>query len=598
MKPQFHREIKYNPLQELTVKYLGNDCNLVVLAPTSSGKTFVAEQYLFTAIEQGHKAIYLSPLKSLTEEKKRAWSSHPYSMLIVTSDYGRPVSFQQELILMTTEALDSKTRGMKSWIRKVGALVVDEAHLLGSPGRGDALETGLMRFAEQNPQAKIILLSATIPNAKFFGEWLTRLNDKHTEVVESDWRPVQLYHNLVVSGDKEWNLNDKVVETVEEVERRFPGKQILVFVHSIGKGHTLSRALKCPFHYSKLAKNKKAGLEEAFETKKIYRMVSTSTLAWGRNLPADIVVIAGGERGPVEVWPIDVQQMAGRAGRFGYSTEGHVFYVFKRHHAKRYYEEVTHIPPVESVLDQRLHFHIVSFIYREKMQYEDIISFLKKSFYGELDIAKHLDKLVEYDIVRNLNGVLSVSNIGKASALMYIDPYDLYALVANLCDYPKDPTELAKAFANIPSYAYPCFIPEDIEKTAVQMPHAHQTIIATCLRQWLRGEELSVSANVVIPPIVADLERWLSGLVIAGVNDVYVESIRHMLLNGVSEDLTELVSIPGVGRKRAVRLYESGIRSQSDIPKNPTVAKNIMTGPVYDRFMDAINSPGKIILRF
>jgi len=73
LNPDFHSNITYNPLQKETLKYMNSDVNLVVMAPTSSGKTYVAEQFLFTAIKEKKKGIYLSPLKALTEEKKRSW---------------------------------------------------------------------------------------------------------------------------------------------------------------------------------------------------------------------------------------------------------------------------------------------------------------------------------------------------------------------------------------------------------------------------------------------------------------------------------------------------------------------------------------------
>lgn len=596
MHPTFHAGIVYNPLQQKTKEYVGQDINIVVKAPTSSGKTITAEQFIFSKIEEGYKAIYLSPLKALTEEKKKAWVEQPYSILTVTSDYAQPQAFTQDLILMTTEALDSKTRGRKTWLSKVGTLVVDEAHLLGSLGRGDALETGLMRFTQINPEAQIIFLSATIPNASSMAEWLTRMNSKHTEVIDTDWRPVILNHNLVISENEEWNLNKKVQHTVYSLAKEFPNKQVLIFVHSIGKGHTLSKALECPFHYSKLTKDKKASLELAFEEKKIQRMVSTSTLAWGRNLPADIVVVVGAERGPTEVDPLDIQQMAGRAGRFGMSEEGHVYYIFKQHHAKEYYEKVTNIPPVDSVLDSRLHFHLVSFIYREKMDLPTIREFLSRSFYGEIDIEKHLTPMEELGIIERDGDFLSVDRIGRAAALMYIDPYDLYSLKLNLEERPTTPYKLAIAFANIPSYAYPCFIPKDIETQAIQMPYAQQTIVATSLHQWLKGETLSPTAAVTIPPLVNDIERWTSGLGIAGLSTSYINAIKHMLLNGVDENLAPLVEIEGIGRARASKLYTAGIRSPEDIPKNPKIAKGIITEKVYNRFMDKLD--GKVTLRF
>ena len=162
--------LTYNPLQRLTWPFVEEDCNLVVLAPTSSGKTIVAEQFMLPTLESGRKALYLSPLKALTNEKLHAWADVPYKRVAFTSDHSRPgVTVNEQLILMTTECLDSKTRGARRWLRSIGTLVSDESHMLSMYGRGDAFEIGLTRFAQINPEARIIFLSATIPNADELG---------------------------------------------------------------------------------------------------------------------------------------------------------------------------------------------------------------------------------------------------------------------------------------------------------------------------------------------------------------------------------------------------------------------------------------------
>jgi len=192
------KEITYNPLQSLTEQFVSKDCNLVVLAPTSSGKTIVAEQFMIPTIEEGRKALYLSPLKALTSEKLKSWEDIPFSKVAFTSDHSRPgITVPQKLILMTTECLDSKTRGARQWLRSIGCLVADEAHMLSMPRRGDAFEIGLTRFSSINPSSRIIFLSATIPNADELGDWLTTLNGKPTEVVKTDWRPIEQEHFFI-----------------------------------------------------------------------------------------------------------------------------------------------------------------------------------------------------------------------------------------------------------------------------------------------------------------------------------------------------------------------------------------------------------------
>lgn len=605
MKHKLHEKIDYNPLQIETEKYIDSDCNLVVLAPTSSGKTIVAEQYILKVLEAGQKAIYLSPLKALTNEKLLAWSQWPFSHVAITSDHAnKPRPMTEQLILMTTEALDSRSRGMKSWLTKVGVVVVDEAHLLSSPKRGDATEVGVTRFTANNPDARIIFLSATIPNAQELGEWLTVLNGKPTEVVETDWRPIKQEHHLVIADNKEWYFNDKVVNTARQIRASYPDKQLLVFVHAVGKGHTISKQLACPFHYSKVNKEDRHKLEEAFKDKKIMTMVSTSTLAYGVNLPADFGVIAGAHRGPVYVEPQDIKQMAGRIGRYGLSESGTIYYVFKREYHREMWKAIHDIPAIKSVLKQRLYFHITSFVARENMQIDEIMNFSHRTLsayqglIAKIDVEEAIDVLLQYGILQRSGENLLATALAKASALMYVDPLDLYYLKKNLKERPMTPTPIAIAFASIPSLEVPTYVPDDIGEI-LEMPFGQQTNIATCLRTWLNGKELEGVAPTIIFPYIADMDRWMGALGIAGMNRAYLKALSLMILNGVPEFLLELVDLPRVGRKRAMGLYNVGIKSKDDLLKNERKGKNVLGNKTYDYVKSFIAAPeGKIVISF
>jgi replicative superfamily II helicase len=329
-----HTNITYNPLQLETAKYVSDDCNLVVLAPTSSGKTIVAEQYIGPTLSKGEKAIYLSPLKALTNEKLLDWQHKVPSIVAITGDHmTKPRPITESLILMTTEALDSKSRGHQSWLKKAGVIVSDESHLLSSPGRGDAFEVGLTRFAKINPDARIIFLSATIPNTAVLAEWLTKLNGKPTKVVETEWRPVEQEYHLVKVPDYHWDFIAKVKEEIAKVKKAHRGKQFLIFVHTVNMGNILSKALKCPFHYSKIPMEERHRIEEGYRKKSIQTLVCTSTLAYGLNLPADVGIIVGAHRGPMMVDPADLKQEAGRVGRYGLSEKGYVYFLFPRRYA-------------------------------------------------------------------------------------------------------------------------------------------------------------------------------------------------------------------------------------------------------------------------
>ena len=599
---KYHTTIEYNPLQRETAKYVDEDCNLVVMAPTSSGKTIVAEQFIYPALIADKKAVYLSPLKALTSEKLRDWDSIPVTKVAITGDHSsKGQSVTEKLVLMTTESLDSKTRGGHAWLYKVGVLVSDESHMLAMDRRGDAFEVGLTRFASINPDARIIFLSATIPNAKELGTWLTKLNGKPTHVVETDWRPVTQEHILVKAREEPWNFLDDVVKQVESARELRPDSQMLVFVHSVATGNSLAKRLHCPFHYSKVSKPDRDKLEAGFREKKIMTMISTSTLAYGVNLPADVGVIAGAHRGPMNVDPADIKQMAGRIGRYGLAKEGIVYYVFKRDHADEMWHLLQNIPEIKSVLPQRLYFHIVSFIARERKQRDEIEQFLSMTLAAQqTNVLSFVDEaistLVQYKaLTQGEDGTLAATPLGRAAALMYVDPIDLFHIKQNLEEKPVTPSAIARALVSIPSLEVPTHVP-DLQEP-MQFSYGQQTILGTCLREWLRGNQLDMIGAVVIPPFVKDAERWMAALAIAGVNKPYLKSLGIMVANGVQEYLIDLVELRGIGRKRALDLYHKGIKTKQDILDNH-IAKNILGNKTYLNVINQINPDGKVYFTF
>jgi len=597
--------LTYNPLQRLTWPFVEENCNLVVLAPTSSGKTIVAEQFMLPTLEGGRKALYLSPLKALTNEKLHSWADVPYKRVAFTSDHSRPgVTVNEQLILMTTECLDSKTRGARRWLRSIGTLVSDESHMLSMYGRGDAFEIGLTRFAQINPEARIIFLSATIPNADELGSWLTRLNSKPTRVVKTDWRPVIQEHHFIRAPDTNWGFLAKATEEIARILNRHPGSQFLIFVHSIGTGRRLAEVLDCPFHYSKVPKEKRASYEEAFRERRLRVMVSTSTLAYGVNLPADVGVIVGGHRGPTLVDPADIKQEAGRIGRYGLSEKGVVYYIFMDWYFEKMREEVMNVPEVKSVLPRRIYFHLVSFIAREGMDAHDISNFLDSTLAAHQDLlgdapAEAMELLRKYGIVRGPKDFPTVSSVGRAAALMYVDPIDLYHLKANLSSKPTAPTLIAKAFANIPSLAYDTFIPDTL-KDVIKLPYGAQTILATAIYHWLSGKPVTDFVSTVVFGFLADVERICAALRIAGLNKEYTEVLEMMLKSGVPAKLIDLVRLPGIGRKRAESLWKMGICTREDILAKQKVAQNVLGKATFLKVMDAIEveRSGNLIIRY
>lgn len=597
-----HKGITYNPMQEETAKYMHEDCNLILKAPTSSGKTISGEQFLFSSLEAGQKAIYLSPLKALTNEKLKAWENLPYKIRAITSDHdSKPTPIVEDLILMTTEALDSRSRGAKNWLKSVGTIVCDESHLLSSPRRGDAFEVGLTRFALLNPKARIIFLSATIPNAEELGEWLHCLNGKKTHVIDTDYQPITHEYHFHEGRENEWDFESDAIDLIKKVRQQHPDEQMLIFVHTISKGHKISKQLGIPFHYSKLSKEERHNIEKAFIEKKISTIVATSTLAWGVNLPADIAFIVGAHRGPADVELYDLKQMAGRSGRYGLSSVGRVYIITRPNDTERVKEGIKKMPPITSQLPGRLYFHICSFIAREAMQKPEIEHFISKTLGGrqhKIYINEAIDFLLQYDAIRKgADGNLFATNLGRAAALMYVDPIDLFYMRRSLADQPYSPLLIAKAFADIPSLAVPSFVPKDLDDV-IDMNYGQQTVLASCLYSWLKGKTLHGTATVIVPPFVMDSERWIAALAIAGVNKNYLNDVQLMITNGCDETMLEIVSLPGIGRKRAQVLKSLGITTKKQMLEREDVVSNVLGRNLAQTIIAKIRNPNAIIVPF
>ncbi|MBU0459982.1 MAG: DEAD/DEAH box helicase [Nanoarchaeota archaeon] len=194
--PEFFKEY-YNkfpnltPIQEKAVQAnLLNNNSQLVCAPTASGKTLIATMAIIKALEKG-KAVYLVPLKALANEKFREYqelfNNTNYKVVQSTGDVDSESSYlaNYDLLILTTEKLDSLLRHKVSWINEVQTVVIDEIHLLNDPSRGPTLEI-IITLLKQLIKPQLIGLSATIGNPEKLAEWL------EAELVFDDWRPVEL----------------------------------------------------------------------------------------------------------------------------------------------------------------------------------------------------------------------------------------------------------------------------------------------------------------------------------------------------------------------------------------------------------------------
>ncbi|MCK5025016.1 MAG: DEAD/DEAH box helicase [Nanoarchaeota archaeon] len=170
--------------------------NLLVCTPTASGKTLIAELAATKSILEGRgKAIYITPLKALASEKYREFKkkyNDMFNIALAIGDMDSPDYHlaNYDLIICTSEKLDSLIRHHSPWIKQVAVVIADEIHLLNDHGRGPTLEILLTMLRQMIKGIQIIGLSATIGNEKELAEWLD------ANLVDDKWRPVELHKGI------------------------------------------------------------------------------------------------------------------------------------------------------------------------------------------------------------------------------------------------------------------------------------------------------------------------------------------------------------------------------------------------------------------
>ena len=179
--------------------------NLLVCTPTASGKTLIAELAALKSIIEGKgKAIYIVPLKALASEKlkdfkKRYDGIAKIALSIGDIDSADSYLIDYDLIITTSEKLDSLIRHHAPWLSLISTIIIDEIHLLNDPSRGPTLEILITILRQLLKKSQIIALSATIGNPEELAERLK------AELVADDWRPVELHKGVYLDGEVEFS---------------------------------------------------------------------------------------------------------------------------------------------------------------------------------------------------------------------------------------------------------------------------------------------------------------------------------------------------------------------------------------------------------
>lgn len=381
-----------NPLQIAAVNDHGvlNGQSLLVIAPTSAGKTFVGEMAAVKAIAEGKKAVFLLPYKALVNEKFEDFSALYGERLGLriarcSGDWqdqvGDVLRGKYDIAFFTYEKFLSMAVAMPHLLNQIGLVVLDEAQFITEPGRGMVVElllTNLVSARQRGVQPQLITLSAVIGDTNGFDRWLD------CGLLMTTGRPVPLAEG-VLDRSGVWTFKDATGTHSAQLLDRFSiqqrgkkpssqdvivplvrhlvssGEKVIVFRNARGPAsgcaeylarelgfaaaqdvidalpegdpsvmsERLNNALQggVAFHNGDLTRDERVAVERGFRRPDggIHVLVATSTVAAGVNTPASTVVIvetAFPGAGPTPYTVAQFKNMAGRAGRLGFETQG------------------------------------------------------------------------------------------------------------------------------------------------------------------------------------------------------------------------------------------------------------------------------------
>lgn len=190
-EPSKTYNFKLDPFQAQAVGYIDIEESVLVAAHTSAGKTAVAEYAIAKSLKAGQRVVYTSPIKALSNQKFRDLQEEFEDVGLMTGDI--TINPTATCLVMTTEILRSMLYRGSELMREVAWVIYDEVHYMRDSERGVVWEESIILLPHK---VRFVFLSATIPNASQFADWITEIHHQPCHVVYTNYRPVPLQHYI------------------------------------------------------------------------------------------------------------------------------------------------------------------------------------------------------------------------------------------------------------------------------------------------------------------------------------------------------------------------------------------------------------------
>ncbi|KAI9136384.1 rRNA-processing arch domain-containing protein [Paraphysoderma sedebokerense] len=260
-KPAREYPFTLDPFQETSIHSIQRNESVLVAAHTSAGKTVVAEYAIAQSLQNKQRVIYTSPIKALSNQKYRELLSEFGDVGLMTGDV--TINPSASCLVMTTEILRSMLYRGSEIMREVSWVVYDEVHYMRDKERGVVWEETLILLP---PTVHFVFLSATIPNAKQFAEWIAFLHNQPCHVVYTDFRPTPLQHYLFPAG------GDGIHLVVDEkgAFREDNFQRAMAVLQDTGNDNESGQVVKADKKGTKRRKQQKGGQSDIY---KIVKMI-------------------------------------------------------------------------------------------------------------------------------------------------------------------------------------------------------------------------------------------------------------------------------------------------------------------------------------
>jgi helicase len=407
----------FNHQKEIMEKINKTDKNIIIQAPTSSGKTLAISPFIYKEFRHRRRIIYSVPSKAMIFDKINELNGYFKNFEIKPSikKVGSDNAWKDGSIIIGTFEEIYTSALKQNLLSSFDIIILDDFHVLYGETRGYTLEK-LITYILTYTNMRIIALSATIAPLNLLSKWL---KDALILKYGDEVRPVQLKHELFDSGNpddimKINNLPMLVFCSTKHstVSRAKKAKNILMKqrhdkkndINEIVRYHKKNRVdfdvdedelldlmeYGIAYHHGSLEGKTKSWIEEVFKQGKLDYLFATTTLAYGINLPAKSVVIQDlsrwTDKGNQELPKYEWEQMTGRAGRTGKQEEGYVYSCYNSEKGK---EQILNkylngqIEDVESSIehDDCLKKALLDIISIDKGTEEEILQFFRNSFF-------------------------------------------------------------------------------------------------------------------------------------------------------------------------------------------------------------------------